>query len=1193
MSIPGEPSLRSWRSFRWVGRWQQDAGVPTGGDLDEATERYTAESRARRSARMPLRDRLVSGTLAASFLTAAVATAALVPTHRAPAAATVALLVLAYAFASRVDVEMGAGSAVPTGLVLIPMLFVLPVGQVPLWVAAGYLLGAAPGYLTGREHPERASILLTGCWHAIGPTLVLAVAGEGQPRLSRVPLYLGALGAQLALDGGSALVRDRLVRGVGYRELLGYLSRAYLIDVCLAPVGLAFAIAIVALPAGAVLLFPLLFLMQSFARERSARIDQALELGAAYRGTGKLAEMYHELLAAPSLDATLERIADTLSELIAVEGVQVVETNGSDERTLLARGRLTGTRRVERSVRRKDESETETALKLTVFPGDGVSLDADELQLVGWFADASAVALEGARLKERLTHQARTDSLTGLINHGTFQEQLRSDLQFGREHQQPLALVMLDIDDFKRINDVHGHGVGDDVLKMVALTLAEAAGSDAHVCRVGGEEFTLIMPGCGSAVALDLAERIRTGIAGRRVGSLGRVTVSVGVAEAPTHARSARELVGRADDAMMAAKARGKDRAVVYDATRSDDQVGVQRERRRRSLAHLRMLQSLTGKLNRLNDVHQIGDAIVSELRTLIDYHSCRVYVTKGTVLAPIARYGELAYAEESFESLVLEIGEGIAGTAAAEARSLLIPDTDHCAFAVQVPGTEDVAESVIAVPLVYEHLVTGVVVVSKLGLDQFDQDDVRLLEVLAGHASVAIENARLYQEVRQEAAGIEHAFVSTVDALANALEATDAQTSSHARAVKDLALAIGRKLDLDQPRMKTLELGALLHDIGKIGIPSELLNKPGPLTPDERRLVEQHPQIGERILQPIERLESVRPIVRHCHERWDGAGYPDRLAGNDIPLEARIIFRGGQLSRDDERPPVPGRSLTGSRVRSASRRRRQAVRSVNRRRVRRSVRERAAHGARPRRDRPVGHAQIPAGCDCGAGDRGSRPAAQQTDPSADRARASHPRCHPDHRGRVSADAPRQRPRPDRRSTDARSRTRHAPPLPAPPDREAPAAPRLDGGHYGDCRARLRAARERRRCRPLARPALGGIPDGDRDVAPHPARALRAGPEADASQGRGNRGQPRDRRLPRTGVAPTHQRRTEGHRRFPSVSLPSLARALPVRAVTHSPGHNRPLPEAGLAGREATQGHAGGDPGREGLGGKPVVSLST
>ena len=176
-----------------------------------------------------------------------------------------------------------------------------------------------------------------------------------------------------------------------------------------------------------------------------------------------------------------------------------------------------------------------------------------------------------------------------------------------------MTLVMLDIDDFKRINDVNGHGVGDDVLSMVAQTLVAVAGPDTHVCRVGGEEFTVIMPRATSAAALELAEQIRSAVAGRRIGSLGRVTVSIGVAEAPKHARSARELVARADDAMMIAKARGKDRAVVYDATRRDDEMGVQRERRRRSLAHLRMLQSLTGKLNRLNDVHEIGEAIVSE----------------------------------------------------------------------------------------------------------------------------------------------------------------------------------------------------------------------------------------------------------------------------------------------------------------------------------------------------------------------------------------------------------------------------------------------------------------------------------------------------------------------------------------------------------------------------------------------------
>jgi diguanylate cyclase (GGDEF)-like protein len=886
----GEPPLGGWRGFRWVGQ-HLAAAQQRAVELDETTERRRTESRARRRARMTVRDRLVTGSLAVLFLLTATVIAVVVDSARAPSAITVALLVLAYAYASRVDVELGAGSAVPTGLVLIPMLFLVPLGQVPLWVATGSVLGALPNYLSGRERPERASILLAGCWRAVGPTLVLAVAGEGPPRLASMRLYLTALLAQLAFDATSAIIRDRLVHRIGYREILGYLSNAYLIDLCLAPVGLAFAIAVVARPPGVLLLFPLLFLMQSFARERMARIDQALELGAAYAGTGRLAEMYHELLAAESLDATLERFSNALSDLIAADGMQIVERKGIDERTLLARGRLDGERRVERSARTEGDAEPATSLTLTVFPATDVSLDENELQLVGWFADAAAVALAGARLKERLIHQARTDSLTGLINHGTFQEQLRSNLELGRAQAQPVTLLMLDIDDFKRINDVNGHGVGDDVLTMVAQTLVAVAGPDTHVCRVGGEEFTVIMPRSGSAEALELAERIRTAVAGRRIGSLGRVTVSIGVAEAPKHARSARELVARADDAMMIAKARGKDRALVYDATRRDDEVGVQRERRRRSLAHLRMLQSLTGKLNRLNDVHEIGEAIVSELRTLIDYHSCRVYIATGNLLAPIARYGELAYAEESFEALVVEVGEGIAGTAAAEARSLLIPDTERCTFAVQVPGSDDVAESAVAVPLIYEQEVTGVVVVSKLGLDQFDHDDVRLLEVLAGHASVAIENARLYQEMSQEAAGLELAFVSTVEALANALEATDALTSSHARAVKDLALSIGHELDLNPARMKLLELAALLHDIGKIGIPSQILTKASALTVDERRLVEQHPQIGERILQPIERLAAVRPIVRHCHERWDGAGYPDRLAGNDIPLEARIIF--------------------------------------------------------------------------------------------------------------------------------------------------------------------------------------------------------------------------------------------------------------------------------------------------------------
>jgi HD-GYP domain-containing protein (c-di-GMP phosphodiesterase class II) len=160
----------------------------------------------------------------------------------------------------------------------------------------------------------------------------------------------------------------------------------------------------------------------------------------------------------------------------------------------------------------------------------------------------------------------------------------------------------------------------------------------------------------------------------------------------------------------------------------------------------------------------------------------------------------------------------------------------------------------------------------------------MRLLAGIAHQAKLAIQNASSFQS-------LEETFLSTVEALANALEANDEYTSSHARWITDMALEVGRELSLDAKTLKRLELGALFHDIGKIGIPASILAKPGPLTPEERAVMETHPELGERILAPISRLEGVRPIVRHCHERWDGAGYPDGKAAEDIPIEARVIL--------------------------------------------------------------------------------------------------------------------------------------------------------------------------------------------------------------------------------------------------------------------------------------------------------------
>ena len=195
------------------------------------------------------------------------------------------------------------------------------------------------------------------------------------------------------------------------------------------------------------------------------------------------------------------------------------------------------------------------------------------------------------------------------------------------------------------------------------------------------------------------------------------------------------------------------------------------------------------------------------------------------------------------------------------------------------------------------------------IGDRQLDDRQLALLAGLAHQAKLAIESAEHYES-------LERTFVSTVAALANALEANDEYTSSHARWITDMSLLVGRELRLDRDTMKRLEFGALFHDIGKIGIPSEILQKPGPLTDEEFEIVKEHPELGEKILEPIERLADVRPIVRACHERWDGLGLPGRQVGRRDPARGAHRARLRRVPRDDDRPSVPQAPVEAEAVR-------------------------------------------------------------------------------------------------------------------------------------------------------------------------------------------------------------------------------------------------------------------------------------
>ncbi len=313
---------------------------------------------------------------------------------------------------------------------------------------------------------------------------------------------------------------------------------------------------------------------------------------------------------------------------------------------------------------------------------------------------------------------------------------------------------MFDLDDFKLLNDAHGHQEGDLVLRRVAAAAGEDLRASDVACRIGGEEFALLLPETGKRAARAAADRLCARV--RALPGHRRITVSCGVASFPGDATTVADLHAAADAALYLAKDRGKDRSAGFIDAQDARRRGRARAAEIESMKQLRALSTLAERLNELTDESRIGETICAELRGLVDYHTVRVYVLDedGTTLEAIAaRELHSAYEGESLESLRVDVGEGITGTAVALGRSLNVPDANHCEFALDIPGTEDIDESIVAVPMRYDGRTVGAVVLARLGLDQFSPLAVRLLELLAAQAAVAFENARLHERQRRATA--------------------------------------------------------------------------------------------------------------------------------------------------------------------------------------------------------------------------------------------------------------------------------------------------------------------------------------------------------------------------------------------------------------------------------------------------------
>jgi HD-GYP domain-containing protein (c-di-GMP phosphodiesterase class II) len=267
--------------------WSEPSARPEA-DLDPAREQPIEDGRARRGERLGSREFRAAAATGGLFLLVAIPFALL---HDSPTALSpVVLLALVgmYALAYNVEFEVGTGLAPASELVFVPMLFLLPTDFVPLAVAAGIVLGNVLELVRGGIRLERVLARLGGASYALGPALVLAAAGDPAPGEAAVWVLVGALAAQFACDFVSATMHTWIAFRISPRVFVRDLSVAWSVDAALAPIGLLAAVAADQREAAFLLVLPLVLLLRTFAQERRARVDHALELSHAYRGTAFL-----------------------------------------------------------------------------------------------------------------------------------------------------------------------------------------------------------------------------------------------------------------------------------------------------------------------------------------------------------------------------------------------------------------------------------------------------------------------------------------------------------------------------------------------------------------------------------------------------------------------------------------------------------------------------------------------------------------------------------------------------------------------------------------------------------------------------------------------------------------------------------------------------------------------------------------
>ncbi len=297
----------------------------------------------------------------------------------------------------------------------------------------------------------------------------------------------------------------------------------------------------------------------------------------------------------------------------------------------------------------------------------------------------------------------------------------------------------------------------------------------------------------------------------------------------------------------------------------------------------LRIAARLTQRLAGKRDVEEMARLVVGELHEAFAFYLAAIQrLDDDGVLRLVAARGPLA--EVMMEFLLIEqpASEGVNGRVVRSGTSALVADTRADPdYIVRDPKTDPRSE--LAVAILVDGTTWGVLNIEAVEAGALSEADVVLVEGIAASLGAALHRAELV-------ADLEGAFTTTLAALTSTVEAKDDYTACHGEDVADLAERVARRLRLPDGAARDVRYAAMLHDLGKVAVPSEILLKAGPLTDAEWVVMRGHAAAGGALVARIDAFAHLAPAVRASHERWDGGGYPDGLAGEEIPLAARII---------------------------------------------------------------------------------------------------------------------------------------------------------------------------------------------------------------------------------------------------------------------------------------------------------------